>query len=108
MIAFLILALSISFISGHPAGADQDPACKTLQRFEKSLISAVTQKEEGPYCMDSQAKSKRVVKPTVPVLCKSFSFSAEYTSASLEIVKQCLKGVEVDKDCLSKAYKVRC
>ena len=78
MIAFLILALSISFISGHPAGADQDPACKTLQRFEKSLISAVTQKEEGPYCMDSQAKSKQVVKPTVPVMQIIFLFSRIY------------------------------
>ena len=62
MIAFLIFAaLSISSISGHPAGADQDPACKTLQRFEKSLISSVTQKEEGPHCMDSQPKSKHFV-----------------------------------------------
>ena len=80
MIAILILALSIPFISGHPAGADQDPACKTLQRFEKSLISAVTQKEEGPNCMDSQPKSKHFVRQAVlvQVIQTIFLFSRIY------------------------------
>lgn len=58
MITFLVLTLSVPFLSGHPVKPDQ--ACQTLKRFEESLKSALDL-DGAPLCFNAQPQSKHVV-----------------------------------------------
>ena len=97
MIALLLLGLGVSSISSHPVSGGK--ACSTLTSFQKSLNNAVV-------CKDFQPKSKYFVHKAIVVKIHPFFFSAECTTASLEIVKKCLDGIKVDAKCLSEFYEV--
>ena len=97
MIALLLLGLGVSSISSHPVSGGK--ACSTLTSFQKSLNSAVV-------CKDFQPKSKYFVHKAIVVKIHPFFFSAECTTASLEILKKCLDGIKVDAKCLSEVYEV--
>ncbi len=101
MIALLLLCLSVSSISSHPMSGGK--ACSTLTSFQKSLNNAVNP-TVSHLCRDSQPKSKYFVHQAVEIY--PFFFSAECTTAFLEILKKCLDGIKVDAKCLSEVYEV--
>ena len=116
MISLLMLTLSVSSISSLPRIKTSPPnyhssmgegsaekACSTVKIFGQSLKSALLDKDV-PLCIDSKPKSRFLI-----ILIISFNvsifFSVECTTASLELVKKCLNGIEVDKKCLLKVYE---
>lgn len=80
MIVFLLLGLSISSLVGHPAPSTDlsDPLCSTLKTLGRSLEYA---RFQGSLCVDSEPRTN----------C---------TTASLQVLKKCLDGAEVDPKCL--------
>ena len=80
-----------------------EKACSTVKIFGQSLKSALLDKDVR-LCIDSKPKSRFLI-----ILIISFNvsifFSVECTTASLELVKKCLNGIEVDKKCLLKVYE---
>jgi len=85
MILLLLLSMSMTFLLGHPAPSDDhsEALCSTLRMLGQSLKDA---RLHGSMCMDSDPRT-------------------ECTTASLEVLKKCLNGVEVDRDCLEEAHK---
>jgi len=85
MILLLLLTLSISSLFGLPAtfgNPPSDPACDALRTVADSLTGA---RIYGSLCADSIPKT-------------------ECTTASLEVLKNCLDGIHVDQDCLDRMH----
>ena len=97
MIVLLLLCLGVSSIYSLPVSGGK--ACSTLTSFQNSLNNAVM-------CKDFQPKSKYFDRKAMELKFQTIFFSAECTTASLEIVKKCLDGIKVDAKCLSQVYEV--
>merc|ERR1711934_43879 len=78
MIPLLLITLSVSSLSGHPATLSDHsskPACDALKMLGESL------QKSNSMCVNSMPKT-------------------ECTTASLEVIKTCLDGIKVDQVCL--------
>ena len=112
MISLLMLTLSVAPLSGHPKIKTNYPiasneglaekACSTVKSFGQSLKSALVDKDVS-MCVDSKAKSKVTLQHGARYVY--IFFSVDCTTASLELVKKCLSGIEVDDNCLQRVYK---
>ena len=106
MILLLLLSMSMTFLLGHPAPSDDhsEALCSTLRMLGQSLEDA---RLHGSMCMDSDPRSEYHFWILFKITRYSFVL-AECTTASLEVLKKCLNGVKVDRDCLEEAHMVHC
>ena len=104
MLLLVLLSLSTSSLFAHPASSiDQtEPSCNTFKSFKQSLEEA---RHSCSMCLDSETKSKNFIY-MIPEFIILFIFSAECTTASLELLKTCLSGITVDPECYRELHTV--
>ena len=104
MILFVFLSLSTSLLFSHPASSiDQsEPSCSYFKIFEQSLQEA---KHSCSLCLDSEIKSKHCICIFLEFIILIF-VSAECTTASLDLLKECLNGNTVDPECYKELHTV--